>query len=458
MKRSLVICLTVVLVMGLSIVLLPAQPAMANPGDIHVPGDYPTIQQAIDAAAPGDTVHVAAGIYNENITLKSGVIVKGVGPAVTMIYGDGSASVVYAENVDSAAKLDGFTITNGHASSGGGIYLFYSDPIISNNIITGNSATEHGGGIHAWHSSPTISNNIITDNSADIYTGGGIDAWHSSPTISNNIIADNRAPNYGGGICTLYSTSTISNNIITGNSADWLGGGIIVVNSSSATIINNTVAANSGGDWGGGGIAAMGDCSAIIINNIVTGNIGDGGICAYYNSSFSIDYNDVWNNSFSNYDGCSAGPNDIYENPLFVNPSAGDYHLQSVSPCIDAGWNDAPSLPATDFEGDPRIVDGDDDGEAVVDMGADEEMVSAIEAIQALISAIEDLNLPHGTENSLISKLENAIDSLDRGQENAAINKLNAFINQVGAQRSKKIADEQADELIARAQRIIDNI
>ena len=47
---------------------------------------------------------------------------------------------------------------------------------------------------------------------------------------------------------------------------------------------------------------------------------------------------------------------------------------------------------------------------------------------------------------------------MDKGQENAAINKLNAFINQVEAQRGKKITDGQADELIAKAQGIIDSI
>jgi len=80
------------------------------------------------------------------------------------------------------------------------------------------------------------------------------------------------------------------------------------------------------------------------------------------------------------------------------------------------------------------------------------------EATQDLITDIEELNLPGGIENSLTSKLGAAINSLNNGQENAAINKLNAFINQVEAQRGKKITDEQADELIAEAQRIIDNI
>ena len=67
--------------------------------------------------------------------------------------------------------------------------------------------------------------------------------------------------------------------------------------------------------------------------------------------------------------------NHISANPMFIDSATGDYHLQSGSPCIDTGDNSAPSLPSTDFEGDPRIVDGDDDTVATVDMGADEYFV-----------------------------------------------------------------------------------
>ena len=47
----------------------------------------------------------------------------------------------------------------------------------------------------------------------------------------------------------------------------------------------------------------------------------------------------------------------------------GDLHLGSGSPAIDTGTNSAISLP-TDLDGNPRIVDGDGDGHATVDMGA----------------------------------------------------------------------------------------
>ena len=80
------------------------------------------------------------------------------------------------------------------------------------------------------------------------------------------------------------------------------------------------------------------------------------------------------------------------------------------------------------------------------------------EETQELIENIETWNLRKGTENSLTVKLEGAIHLLDIGNENGAIHKLMDFINQVEAQREKKLSEEQADYLISEAQRIIDLI
>ena len=77
---------------------------------------------------------------------------------------------------------------------------------------------------------------------------------------------------------------------------------------------------------------------------------------------------------------------------------------------------------------------------------------------QQLIDKIVALELPAGIENSLVSKLENAINSIQKAQEKAAANKLEAFINEVEAQRGKKIPEADADALIALAQAIIEII
>jgi len=79
-------------------------------------------------------------------------------------------------------------------------------------------------------------------------------------------------------------------------------------------------------------------------------------------------------------------------------------------------------------------------------------------SIQSLVDTIKAWNLPKGTENSLTSKLANAIQSLEKGQQNAAINKLNAFVNEVRAQSGKKLTSVQANLLTSEAQRIINMI
>lgn len=102
----------------------------------------------------------------------------------------------------------------------------------------------------------------------------------------------------------------------------------------------------------------------------------------------------------------------------------------------------------------------DDDG----GVGQDIVMVTVIrfrpvdELIEELIGSVDDLGLHGGIENSMVSMLSNAIESNERGNEIATINKLMAFINHVLAQMGKKISEEEALALIAQAQAIINQI
>ena len=98
-------------------------------------------------------------------------------------------------------------------------------------------------------------------------------------------------------------------------------------------------------------------------------------------------------NCIQGWTGTLGGVGNIGDDPCFVEPYNGDYHLLPGSLCIDAGDNTAVPADTTDLDGDgnttepipfdldgnPRIVDGNDDGNPVVDMGA-YEFVPAIEA------------------------------------------------------------------------------
>ena len=78
-----------------------------------------------------------------------------------------------------------------------------------------------------------------------------------------------------------------------------------------------------------------------------------------------------------------------------------------------------------------------------------------IEATQDLAETVGSLDLLTGTETALVAKLNAAKGSLESGREDTAVNQLTAFINEVEAQRGKKISSTDADALIAEASRII---
>jgi len=211
---------------------------------------------------------------------------------------------------------------------------------------------ESGGGISCWESSPTITNCTITGNSAD--HGGGIDCYNSSPTITN---------------CT-----------ITANSAEWDGGGIYSVRHSSPYITNCTIIGNKAERGGGIGIS---ESSPTITNCILWDNTDS----EIYGSPI-VTYSDI--------KGGFPGQGNIDADPYFVEPGYwdanytpddvnddfwldGDYHLLPYSFCIDAGDPNYVAEPnETDLDGNPRIVDGDNDGNSVVDMGAYEYFVPPI--------------------------------------------------------------------------------
>ena len=84
--------------MRIAILPLVILTALALAGTINIPADYPTIQEGIDAASPGDTVLVQPGTYVENINYNGQNIVVG---SLTLTTGD-SAYI-------SQTIIDGYT-------------------------------------------------------------------------------------------------------------------------------------------------------------------------------------------------------------------------------------------------------------------------------------------------------------------------------------------------------------
>lgn len=396
------------------VLLLAAHPAdrAATQAVITVPADSPTIQGAIDAAADGDTVVVAPGTYYENVSFKGKAIEvrSAQGAAVTTIDGNSQDPVVQFGGEGPGSILRGFTIRHGAATTsshsytldGGGISIHTGSPKILDNIITDNAACDGGGGIYASFGAPVIQGNEVSHNTQSGCSGGvgggGIAVGGSgAAVVVHNTISDNFWGSAGGGI-TLFAAGNpvVEDNVIQRNTAYGQGGGMWIVNRSDALIAQNLIVGNlaqagagvywtvpSGargplvvnntvaGDAGSSLVFSGGfDAQTQVVNNIVAAGSGVGLRCEFMPPLMS--HNNVSSARARAYlcSDLTGIDGNISADPQFVDPAAGNYHLRYGSPSVDAGDNSAPDLPSTDIEGAPRILDGNGDGNAVVDQGA----------------------------------------------------------------------------------------
>jgi hypothetical protein len=222
-----------------------------------VPGQYTTIQAAIDASADGDTVLLAPGVYtgvgNREIEMRGIdlVLTSREGPDATVIDCEYAGRGFYLHEGESpAARIERITIRHGWAQG--------DDPGVG-----------MGGGIYTGVSHVTIADCLIVDNSA--YGRGGGLCLMGSGRVERCQITGNIG-SQGGGIAELVGTIAIEDCIITGNMAE-SGGGVVFAGTGSNTLTRCTIASNWG--WDGGGVRSGN--RAYLTNCIIWGNCGQPG-------------------------------------------------------------------------------------------------------------------------------------------------------------------------------------
>ncbi|MGH2271881.1 chitobiase/beta-hexosaminidase C-terminal domain-containing protein [Anaerohalosphaeraceae bacterium U12dextr] len=399
----------------------------ANPtilsGDLN--GDDNDVVLPTEPTRQDNCYHVFNHLAGTNLTASAvldGFVITGGNGTDTQAFGGGMYNYASSPTIinctfransaavvsDSSFFLSGGAILNYYSSSpaishcvftenygwyGGGVCnLYSSNPTISDCVFNHNTAV-WGGGIcnpHAWAlsgSKPVISRCTFQDNTATVgggifngnYTqmvmtgctfsnnssgssGGGIhNGNYTSLTMSNCVFDRNSASSYGGGV--IGPSLSITNCIFSRNSAAYSGGGLAVNMSSNSIITNSIFYGNSSGSAGGG---LSIDYGVTLNNCIVWGNTAGTPHSKQITliSGMSVNYCNIQGQIV-------FGLGNIDADPLFVDAANGNFRLQPGSPCIDAGINAAiPAGVIADLAGTPRIVDGNCDGNAIVDMGA----------------------------------------------------------------------------------------
>ncbi len=288
-------------------------------------------------------------------TVLSGDLLGDDGAGFTGI-ADNSCHVLTTSFTAATAVLDGFRIVGGHADCGG--------------------ADDYGAGVYNRAGSPILRHCQVHRNRA-IRWGGGMHNWlPGSPQLISCRIDGNRAEDWGGGVTAHGSTPTAVNCRFSGNQAGAIGGAFANVGG-SLTLVNNSVISNTA-PLQGAGIFSTAGSTAVIVNTILWGNqtaTGTDQFAQLTGGTVQIDYSCIQGHTgilggFGNT-GADPGFQDADGPDDVAGTDDDDVSLQSCSPLIDAGENAAVIQgPAGDLFGDPRIVDGNADGTALVDIGA----------------------------------------------------------------------------------------
>ncbi|MBX3389672.1 MAG: hypothetical protein KF691_09490 [Phycisphaeraceae bacterium] len=312
----------------------------------------------------------------------------------TGLQNDNSYHVVDASSVTYQTVLDGFTIASGYANgsapneAGGGLYAANGSPTVRNCTFFGNYALHGGGGAFidgtAAFFGPTFDKCIFWQNTAD--QGAGLQYWGGSGglfqpvlVVYNSKFLQNQAASVGGAVRS-YGDAWFYNSAMWGNSATQEGGAIYITGTNVDLGVRNCTIVNNLSTSGSGGIRALASANINMRNSIVYGNTGPGLMLPTVKQvnasggSFDVQYSCV-TPDFSNTP--IAGVGNIGNLPSFVSSSGSDgilgnwdddYRLNKNSACVDAGSN--ADAYGTDLMDLPRIVDGNGDAIARVDMGA----------------------------------------------------------------------------------------
>ena len=278
-------------------ILLLAGMAMSPPARadvIEVPGDQPTIQAAIDIAADGDVIEIAAGVYSpastidtlgKSITLRGSVDADGAPTAV--FDGQGLRRVlqcVKGEGTDTV--FENLVITGGGFTVGAGLFTDASSPTFDNCAFTENSSEFQGGGICSVGGGPILKDCLIDRNTGSL--GAGVYCDRSAMVFSGCTFSENAVPfgpnseGVGGGMYCIGDVSpTLDGCVFRRNSADGPGqgnGGGIYAYRCDLTLNDCLLEANSAGYAGGGVLlweseAVLNDCIFQENSAVVAGGV-----------------------------------------------------------------------------------------------------------------------------------------------------------------------------------------
>ena len=303
---------------------------------------FKTINEAVPWAVLSDEIWVRKGVYPLSATINLNM-------KMIKIYGGfagGETDLSQRDLKSNTTVIDG---QNLHRC----FYVYYGAPRIDGFTITGGTTGPY------WMSNDNMGGAIYFDSCVDLV-----------PVVINCVFKNNLGENVGGAIANYYSSPYIINCSFWGNHTYGWGGAVFTYSGmpfiTNCSFTNNWAGEGLGGDRGhGGAVYSNPGVVTTITNSILWGNSSYYAEDEQIGGSVNVYYSNI------DQDGFAGSNGNIRQDPLLAG--SGKLFLLPGSPCIDTGNNSPfPYLPDTDYFGNNRMIDGNGDGTATVDMGAHE--------------------------------------------------------------------------------------
>jgi parallel beta-helix repeat protein len=307
-------------------------------------GDQLEIEPGVEILFDGNYKFFVYGLLRAMGTGQDSIVFKpdlpdSIWGGIRFMFADPGCSLQYCQVTRAHA------LGSGAAGSGGGAYLYYSDPVITGCSFVESHADENGGGICCVRSRPTIEQCRFINNSAE--RGGGVSIEdYSDPVLTGCIVSGCRA-SWGGGLsCLGFCNPRILWCAIWGNSAFSGGGGLYCTSNCNPNLMNCTMTMNFAMSHGGA-ICLTGFCDAHTINTIMWNDEAPSGpeialMGTAVPSFVTIEYCDLQGGLDSIYiePGCMVHwlEGNIDCDPEFCNPGMGNFYLADTSCCVGAGF------------------------------------------------------------------------------------------------------------------------
>lgn len=338
----------------------PVTGSDGNPGTFTMP--LQTLRAAVVAAGPGARIHLQAGVYstttngetfpiNIGFVPQAGLVVRGLGDVVFDL-GGATNTIFNLAGGATGARLTHLTIRN----------TAQTDPQGNNWWVR---VFNSGTGVNSGN--PALG--VEIDRCRLEHVNRGFVLW-TSDNVTGWQVHDNLFVDCANDAILEYTgTNDFYNNTF------YQGGWKAFISDSATSRFHNNLISNYNIAFEGNNTAATpaGRIEGNLLYQVTTVQQGAGltGVAL-------------------------PGSNQIGVNPLLVNPTAGDYHLQAGSPAIDAGV--LGTFARADLDANSRIVDGDNDGALETDIGCYEvtpfAMTAAWDPLNTLVSVDAQCSVP----------------------------------------------------------------